>query len=124
MVLLPQEQKLSRSVRWNGSGLQVCRYNDYLWYCIFGLEAYLDHARGTIDFFNTLAATIAAGSVYSLWYRLSKQQTFNTLRRGAAAGLALGLAQDGLRYVRGNDLWYLPSSLNHEKKHKEEVMHA
>ncbi|KAG5355718.1 hypothetical protein CJU89_5427 [Yarrowia sp. B02] len=89
----------------------------------FGLEAYLDHVRGTIDFFNTLAATMAAGSVYSLWYRLSRQQTINTLRRGAVAGLALGLAQDGLRYVRGNDLWYLPSALNHKKK-EEEIMHV
>ncbi|KAG5367920.1 hypothetical protein CJU90_0101 [Yarrowia sp. C11] len=90
----------------------------------FGLEAYLDHTRGTIDFFNTLASTMTAGSVYSLWYRLSRQQALNNLRRGAVAGLALGLAQDGLRYARGNDLWYLPNALNHQKKPEEEVMHA
>lgn len=85
----------------------------------FGLEAYLDHARGTIDFFNTLAATLAAGSVYSVWYRLSRQQALNTLKRGAVAGLALGLAQDGLRYVRGNNLWYLPEALEHGEKKEE-----
>lgn len=89
----------------------------------FGLEAYLDHARGTIDFFNTLSAAVAAGSVYSIFYRLSRRQVINTVKRGAVAGLVLGLAQDGLRYVRGNDLWYLPRSLDHKEK-KEEIMHV
>lgn len=75
----------------------------------FGLEAYLDYIRGTIDFLSTTTAATTVGVAYALTSRLSKVQTMTSARNAFLFGLGTGLIQDGLRYMRGNDVWYLPS---------------
>lgn len=75
----------------------------------FGLEYLIDEyvRQGTIDFFNTTAATIIYSGLYGFYNDLSRVQIRNYMKKGAAFGLSLGITQDLLRYSRGADVWYL-----------------
>ncbi|ODV98457.1 hypothetical protein PACTADRAFT_36558 [Pachysolen tannophilus NRRL Y-2460] len=74
---------------------------------IFVIEAGLDKFRNCIDFGNTMMATVLSGYIYSNYYGLANTQAKNFMKKGATLGLVLGLLQDGLQYLKGDDVWYL-----------------
>ncbi len=78
-------------------------------YCglFFGLEALIDHLKGGIDFTSTAISTTVVGWTYARITRLSRYQTLNYMKTGLILGLASGLVQDGLLYIRGDNVWYL-----------------
>lgn len=73
----------------------------------FGLEWAIDTARGTIDLFNTTAASTIFATAYGMYHRLSRVQTQNYIKKGFALGISLGLTQDLLRFSRGGNVWYI-----------------
>lgn len=77
----------------------------------FGLEAYLDKTRGMIDFANTTVAAGMTGVVYAATSRLSARQILRSSRTFMKFGLLVGIAQDLMRYAKGNNVWYLPKRI-------------
>lgn len=75
--------------------------------CMFAIEAGLDRARGMIDFGNTMMAVCLPGFAYAWWNNMTKVQAKDFISKGGRIGLVFGLAQDGLNFVRGADVWYL-----------------
>ncbi|KAM9909218.1 hypothetical protein OXX69_005633 [Metschnikowia pulcherrima] len=71
-----------------------------------GLEAGLDYARNSTDFFNTTVV----GAVFSYAYGSSKHMTrvqkCNYVKKGSLLALCYGLAQDAMIYSRGGHVWY------------------
>lgn len=89
---------------------------------VFALEALIDtHVRnGTVDFGSTTVAAATVPGIYGIMLGFTRIQTMNLVRRGAAFGLSLGIAQDLLIFARGGRVWYLDAlgikqsrSLNH-----------
>ncbi|ANB13097.1 hypothetical protein AWJ20_1376 [Sugiyamaella lignohabitans] len=73
----------------------------------FGIEAYLDHVRHTIDFISTIASSGTVGVAYGIFNKLGRKQIARSARSFMAFGAIIGLTQDGMRFARGNDVWYL-----------------
>ncbi len=79
-------------------------------------EAAIDYIRGTIDFAASFTAAVATGAVLGSVYHFRRQTMLRTMRTGMAIGLAGGLAQDFLRYAKGENIWYV--SRLHRRLHK------
>ncbi|KAK9453497.1 hypothetical protein V1511DRAFT_504898 [Dipodascopsis uninucleata] len=77
--------------------------------CLFSIEATLDWIRGRIDALNTTVAAGLMGAGYAMFSHLPASQMRSTARTGLKFGLVFGLAQDMIRYMRG-ELWYVRSS--------------
>lgn len=79
----------------------------------FAVEAAVDWLRGDggMDFGSTTLAATTVGTLYALWNRLSRVQTRTAMKNAFVFGLVMGVVQDGLRYARGNDIWYLPKHI-------------
>ncbi|KAG0262685.1 hypothetical protein DFQ27_002203 [Actinomortierella ambigua] len=75
------------------------------------LEASADFYRGGADVFNSVAAGVASGSIFSLINKLPRQSTKHTLILGAGFGLVSGGLQDFSSFLKGNPLWYFPQSI-------------
>lgn len=76
----------------------------------FATEAAIDEVRGYeyMDFASTAISATLVGTGYALWSRLSRVQTRTAIKNAFVFGAVIGLVQDGLRYARGNNVWYLP----------------
>lgn len=74
----------------------------------FGVEAFLDKQRKTIDMANTVAAAASTGLVYAAVSQLSRRQVLRSTTGFIKFGILVGLAQDFMRYAKGNTVWYLP----------------
>ncbi|KAF9395221.1 hypothetical protein BGX21_010022 [Mortierella sp. AD011] len=75
------------------------------------LEASADFYRGGADLFNSMAAGIASGALFSVANKLPRQSTKHTLMLGAGYGLVSGALQDLSSFLKGTPVWYLPQSL-------------
>lgn len=73
----------------------------------FGFEAFLDQVRGDVDFLNTTIASGVAAGGYAKYKGLNNIQTKHLMGRGLLFGLASGLVQDGLIFLRGGKVWYV-----------------
>lgn len=73
----------------------------------FGIEAYIDRLRGTIDFGSSMLAAATVGLGYGLTAGLSRKQTIRSARSFMIFGGIVGLMQDFIRYKKGNDVWFL-----------------
>lgn len=74
---------------------------------IFSIEAIFDEIRGEKDFVNTMMAVCLPGFGYAWYNQMSRVQARQIIHKGGKIGLMLGLAQDGLQFIRGVDVWYL-----------------
>lgn len=73
----------------------------------FGIEAYLDHARGVIDFGNTVISSGIVGIGYGLTLGLGRRQALKSAKAFLIFGTVTGILQDVMRSMRGNHVWYL-----------------
>jgi hypothetical protein len=75
----------------------------------FGSEAALDYLRGDehIDFLSTTASATTLGLAYSAIKIQGRRAKIAGVRNAFCFGLVTGLIQDGLRYLRGNNVWYV-----------------
>ncbi|KAA8916351.1 hypothetical protein TRICI_001494 [Trichomonascus ciferrii] len=73
----------------------------------FGIEAYIDRIRGTIDFGSSMLAAGTVGLGYGLTAGLSRKQTIRSARSFMIFGGIVGFLQDVIRYKKGNDVWYV-----------------
>lgn len=73
----------------------------------FGIEAYIDRIRGTIDFGSSMLAAGSVGLGYGLTAGLSRKQTIRSARSFMIFGGIVGFMQDVIRYKKGNDVWFL-----------------
>lgn len=75
----------------------------------FGSEAALDYLRGDdhIDFLSTTASATTLGLLYSSIKIQGRRAKILAVRNAFYFGLVTGLIQDGLRYLRGNKIWYV-----------------
>lgn len=76
-------------------------------FAYFGIEAYLDDVRGVVDFANTMTAAGVVGIAYGTWMQMGIKRAFKFSKSFLIFGTLAGLMQDGIRYARGNDVWYL-----------------
>jgi hypothetical protein len=108
------------------------------WTCsFFALEDAWDDIRGKKDFVNTVLASLTVAGGFSLWSKtvaiLSRfhpdhvaDLTFadrfpvttaaRTAKTGLTIGLAFGLAQDGLAYLRGRRPAYIDYLLRRSRR--------
>jgi hypothetical protein len=89
------------------SGVKVAVKYGTITFAYFGLEAYLDRIRGVLDFGNTMAAAGVVGFSYGLYSQTGIKNALRMSRSYVIFGTIVGLIQDGVRYARGNDLWYV-----------------
>lgn len=81
----------------------------------FATEASVDELRGggeNMDFLSTVTAATTLGIGYASIKIKGLRSKVLAVRNAVAFGLVIGLVQDGLRYARGNDIWYLPKHEN------------
>lgn len=64
-------------------------------------EDAVDRLRGRIDALATVAAGLTVAGVFSAWNRLSYGLAVRTAKKGFVVGLGFGLAQDFLRWGKG-----------------------
>lgn len=75
---------------------------------VFGTEAALDWARnGQKDAADTAMAVCLTGFAYAWAKNMTPVQAKQLINKGGKIGLGFGLAQDGLQFVRGANVWYL-----------------
>lgn len=75
---------------------------------IFALEAGFDYLRdGQKDWANTAMAISLPGFGYAWAKGMNKVQAKELINKGGKLGVGFGLAQDGLQFIRGADVWYL-----------------
>ncbi|KAG0091150.1 hypothetical protein BGZ92_001384 [Podila epicladia] len=75
------------------------------------LEASADFYRGGADLFNSVAAGLASGGIFSVANKLPRQSSKHAVMLGAGYGLVSGSLQDLSSFLKGTPVWYLPQSL-------------
>ncbi|KAF9387962.1 hypothetical protein CPC16_006753 [Podila verticillata] len=75
------------------------------------LEASADFYRGGADLFNSVAAGLASGGIFSVANKLPRQSSKHAIMLGAGYGLISGSLQDLSSFLKGTPVWYLPQSL-------------
>ncbi|KAH6651667.1 hypothetical protein BKA67DRAFT_660458 [Truncatella angustata] len=74
---------------------------------MFCTENLFDVYRGSKDMFNTIAASLAVASGFSLINRFSAAEGARTARKGLIVGVVYGAIQDALSLARGRPVGYI-----------------